>query len=183
MPVLAAPMARAEEQVWHRTAHIATRLEANGLYDTTQVWDVTADTLSAARITAQQSFGFSRELEDVTVLEAYTRKADGRIEEVAPEAIMDQAVSAGVSYPSFSDWQARTIIFPDLSAGDTAHFVLRRKAKLALFPGQYESSLRIGPVENVAAADIAISAPDGLDLGVDRQPPRRGARRSRPTAA
>jgi transglutaminase-like putative cysteine protease len=165
LPGLAARAESQEsEQVWHRAVHIATRLDASGLADTTQEWDVTAETPSAARIAAQQSFGFSRDLESVTVTEAYTRKKDGTIEPVDPAAILHQSVSAGVAYPSFSDWEARTIIFPDVGAGDTVHFVLHRRSKIALFPGEYENALNAGPDENVTEADITISAPAGIEL-------------------
>ena len=159
-------LARAEAPVWHRAAHVATRLEADGRYDTIQSWDVTAETPSAAHVAAQQSFGFSGELEDVALLEAYTSKQDGRREAVAPDAILHQGLAAGVTYPSFSDWQVRTIVFPDVEPGDTVHFMIERKARQALFLGQFESTLHIGPASNIDAADIAIDMPAGMQLRV-----------------
>ena len=116
---------------------------------------------------ANQSFGFSRGLERVALLEAYTRKADGTVLAVAPDAVLDSTLPpGGTDFPSFSDWRVRTIVFPDVQAGDTVHYVLLRRARRALFPGAYEATLTGGPQANVAAADIAITLPVAMRLAV-----------------
>jgi transglutaminase-like putative cysteine protease len=165
--VAAADPARAEARVvWHRSVQIATDLQPDGLYSTVEIWEVTPETPSAARVAGQQSFGFSRALETATVLNAYVRKPDGTTIPVAPQAVLHQALSARVEYPSFSDWASRTIIFPDVEAGDTVHYEIRRTAKQALFPGQFENTLHLGPLPNLTRADISITAPAALALHV-----------------
>ena len=170
LAVLAAPLAAKADgpvrQVWHRTARLSIHLLPDGRSISDQTWEVTADTPSAARVAAQQTFGFSGALEHVTVVEAYTQKADGRRIPVAPGAILSEATGATVEYPSFSDWQARSIIFPDVAAGDTVHYVLHRETTAPLFPGQFETDLRPGPYGNLTAVDISIAAPAGLTLHI-----------------
>jgi transglutaminase-like putative cysteine protease len=166
----------ASQEVWHRAVQVSTRLSADGLYDSTQTWDVTVDTASAARIAAQQGFGYSAGLEDVTVTEAYTLKPDGTRVPIGPDGIMTEAIGTSAEYPSFDDWQDRTIVFPDVAPGDTVHYVLHRQARAPLFPGQFETSLRAGDAANVTRADFSITLPAGMHLaafprGLDEAPP------------
>lgn len=172
LALFAAPLAQAGEkadQVWHRAMQVSTQLHRDGSYDSVQSWDVTADNPSAARAAAAQSFGFSSGLEDVTVLEAWTRKADGTRLPVGPDAVVNEETGTAGAYPSFDDWQDRTLIFPDVRPGDTVHYVLRRHSRAALFPGQFETALHPGPVANVTSADITVTAPAGLALHASAQ--------------
>ena len=86
---------------------------------------------------------------------------------MAPDAVLDHTLPpGGTDFPSFSDWRIRTIVFPDVEAGDTVHYVLLLRSRRALFPGAYEATLTGGPLANVTAADIAITLPAAMDLAV-----------------
>ncbi len=153
--------------IWHRSLTASLHIAADGTWQERQSWDVRADTDAAARVAANQSFGFSSGLERTTLLEAYTRKPDGTVLAVAPDAVLDRTLAAGGDdFPSFSDWRVRTIIFPDVEAGDTVHYVLLLRSRRPLFPGAYEATLTGGPQANVTAADIAISLPAAMHLAV-----------------
>lgn len=152
---------------WQRSEQVEYQVQADGRYTARQSFDITVNTEAALRVAAEQSFGWSAGLEDVQIEDAYTSKPDGTRIPVGRQGVLDQVVGVSAEYPSFSDWQARSIVFPDVQPGDTLHYVLRRRAVAALFPGQFTADLHIGPAPHVTQADITLSLPSGMQLGVD----------------
>ncbi len=161
------PPAAAAGASWHRSLVADLHIAADGTWRERQVWDVRVDTGAAARVAADQTFGFSKELERVALVEAYTRKPDGTEIAVASDAVLSRTLAAGdIDFPTFSDWRIRTIVFPDVRPGDTVHYVLLRRSRAPLFFGAYEATLDGGPRANVASADIRITLPATMHLAV-----------------
>src|SRR3954451_5889700 len=88
---LAAGNAEAASVLWHRSATLDYRVAADGTSTATEGWEVRAGTISVAHTIAQQSFNYIADLDEVEVVNAYTRKTDGRIIPVPPSSILSQA--------------------------------------------------------------------------------------------
>ncbi len=177
---LAASGAHAAGAVWHRSAILDYQVAADGTSTATEIWEVRADTASVAHTIAQQSYSYVADLEDVTLVEAYTLKADGRRIPVPADSVMKQAVTTMSSAPQFSALASRSIVFPAVEAGDTVHYELRRHTKETLFPGQFTLTLEPGNWSVMDRADIKLTLPPGMTLhiaasGLDEAP-------SQPTA-
>ena len=164
----AAPARAAEPPVlWHRTVTIDTRVAPNGIADAIETWDVRGDTTALAHTIAQQSFSYVADLDAVEIVEAYTRKADGTRIAAGPGAVMEQAVGTGASAPQFSVQRARTIVFPGVGAGDTVHYVLRRRGVATLFPGHLTVTMQPGQWANLDRVDLSVALPPGMAIKVE----------------
>lgn len=164
MSVLATAQAHATGPYWHRSAVLDYRVAADGTSTATEMWEVRADTNAIAQTLAQQTYSFAADLEQVELTAAYTRKRDGRILPVPPGSVMDKAVSTSASAPQFSALTVRTIVFPQVSAGDTVHYELRRTTHETMFPGQFLLTLEPGGSFTTEAVDIHISVAPGATL-------------------
>jgi transglutaminase-like putative cysteine protease len=87
----------------------------------------------------------------VAILDAYTRKADGRRIPVDEQQIVTQDGVAGAA-ASYADMKIKLIPFREIDVGDTTVLVTRISEKQHYFPNQF-SYLNIVPL---AARDIAI---------------------------
>ena len=93
---------------------------------------------SAAHNIAQYTLEYSESMETAEILEAFTRKADGKILEVDRSKIFPQAPPGSPQVPKFTDRKQKVIVFPDVNAGDTVVYTFRRTGK-PFFPGQFFS--------------------------------------------
>ncbi len=116
-------------------------VDAAGLETNTSHMEEQATNSAAAQDIAQQPITYSEALFDVDVTEAYTLKADGRKIPVAPSAIYSQLPPGASQTPMFDDERQKTIVFPDVEAGDTIVFTYKMRAKQSLIPGQYFSGI------------------------------------------
>lgn len=171
----AAASADAGSPYWHRTAVLDYHVAADGTATSTETWEVRADTNAIAQTIAQQSYSFTADLERVELTAAYTRKRDGRILAVPASSVMDKAVTTSASAPQFSALTARTIVFPQVSAGDTVHYELKRTTLESMFPGEFMITLEPGGGATTDRADIRITLAPGRTLhaattGLEEQP-------------
>lgn len=168
--------AAANAPLWHRSVTIETRVHPGGAANSTETWEVRADTTAVAHIVAQQSFSFIADMDAVELVEAYTRKADGRRIDVQPGAVLDQAVTTWAAAPQFSAQRSRTIVFPAVAAGDTVRYTLRRRGTASLFPGAFTATVQPGTWTYLDRADLTLSLPPGMTVqvaatGLDEQQP------------
>jgi hypothetical protein len=159
--------AQAEAASWHRSATLDYQVAADGTSIATEIWEVRADSAVLAHTIAQQSFSYLGDLGSVELVEAYTRKADGRILPVPAGSLLAQAVATTEAAPQFSALTSRTIVFPQVGAGDTVHYVLRRATREPLFPGEFLATLEPGDAPSLERADISVSLPPGKTLLAD----------------
>ena len=146
---------------WHRSATLDYRVAADGASVSSETWEVRADTNAIAQIIAQQSFSAIADLEQVDLVAAYTRKPDGRTLPVSPGSVMDKAVTTTASGPQFSALTVRTIVFPQVSAGDTIHYELRRTTKETMFPGEFTLNLEFGGAATADRVEVGITLAPG----------------------
>lgn len=159
--VFGAHAAAAAGPLWHRSAKLDYTVGPDGRASATEVWEVRADTSSVAHIIGQQTFSYVADLDRVELMAAYTRKPDGRIIPVPSGSVVDQAVTTTASAPQFTATASRTVVFPQVEAGDTVHYELRRTTMETLFPGEFTVSLAPGSGVIMERAEISLSLPPG----------------------
>jgi transglutaminase-like putative cysteine protease len=79
----------------------------------------------AARNGGRIDISYPASLQKIEILEAATLKADGRRLPVADDRIIDIAPQVAREVALYTDLRTRSIVFPDVEAGDTIHYVYR----------------------------------------------------------
>ena len=96
-----------------------------------------------------------------------TEKADGRTLPVDPSAIV--TTSPPNVGPLLPDLRQTTILFPDVTPGDTVRFTVERKSREPLFPGQFLLAQRYTVDGGAFSAHVTIEAPAGFPLQTKEQ--------------
>lgn len=88
----------------------------------------------------QTSITFSTSIQKADVIEAYTKKPDGRRLD-APKANLQVEANSGQGQnaPAFSDLTTLTVVFPDVEVGDTLVFSYRLSASEPMFPKHFST--------------------------------------------
>src|SRR6516165_251838 len=106
-----------------------TIVEPDGSYTTITHAETIATNESAAHNIAQHRVEYSEGMETAEILEAFTRKADGKILEVDRTQIFPQAPPGSSQLPMFNDRKQKVIVFPDVSAADTMVYTIKQTHK------------------------------------------------------
>ena len=106
-----------------------TIVQPDGSYTTITHTEMLATNESAAHSIAQHRVEYSESMETADVLEAFTRKADGKILEVDRTQIFPQAPPGSSQLPMFNDRKQKVIVFPDVSAADTVVYTIKQTHK------------------------------------------------------
>ena len=106
-----------------------TIVQPDGSYTTITHTEMLATNESAAHSIAQHRVEYSESMETADVLEAFTRKADGKILEVDRTQIFPQAPPGSSQLPMFNDRKQKVIVFPDVSAADTMVYTIKQTHK------------------------------------------------------
>jgi len=104
----------------------------------------------------------------VEIVEAFTRKADGRKVPADPRDFVMQAGAVGAA-TSYVDIKLQQIPFRDLSVGDTAVLTVRTVEKEHYIPGLYSRSIVNAPSVIRKSIDVTLRAPAALDVHHDEQ--------------
>lgn len=120
----------------HYTQHFV--VEADGSYRLSVEHAKTIAQQRAVATHSQYYISYNRSFDEVSGIEAYTRKRDGRRIDVQDAQIKDQQEAASADAPMFQDTRLKVVVFPDVEAGDqlVVRYVLRRHTPL--FPGHFE---------------------------------------------
>src|SRR5206468_1343872 len=97
---------------------------------------ITIQKEAAIQAVGQQRMSYIEGMETLTILEAYTQKADGRRIDVDPAQIITTDLYSGLMF-YMRDEKVRTTIFPDLSVGDTIVLKAAIEKSEDFFPGQF----------------------------------------------
>ncbi|MGC6368257.1 DUF3857 domain-containing transglutaminase family protein [Pseudomonas sp. K2I15] len=89
------------------------------------------------RSRAQQPVSYNRSLDTLEIVEAFTRKPDGRKVPVSAEQIKEQQERASADSPMFQDSRVKVVIFPEVAVGDRLTLRYQRVRKTPLFPGEF----------------------------------------------
>ena len=106
-----------------------TIVEPDGSYTTITHAETIATNESAAHNIAQHRVEYSEGMETAEVLEAFTRKIDGRILAVDQTQIFAQAPPGSPRVPMFNDRKQKVIVFPNVSAEDTVVYTIKQTRK------------------------------------------------------
>jgi hypothetical protein len=113
-------------------------VEPNGSYTTIFHVEKLATNESAAHNIAQYTLEYSESMETAEILEAFTRKADGKVLEVDRTQIFSQAPPGSPQVPKFTDRKQKVVVFPDVVAEDMVVYTVKRTRKPS-FLGQFYS--------------------------------------------
>jgi transglutaminase-like putative cysteine protease len=168
-PGLAAPLPNAADLVPQPpliivAADNAYDVAADGTYAQTYHFEFRPTNDAAARHEGQQAITYSPSLEDLTILEAYTKKADGRVIPVPSSAIHDQLPFASADLAAFGDQRQKVIVFPDAAGGDTLVYTWRREVHHPPFPGQFMTSIYMSVATPWDSLTLTIRAPRAMTL-------------------
>ena len=106
-----------------------TIVQLDGSYTTIIHAETLATNESAAHSIAQHRVEYSESMETAEILEAFTRKADGKILEVDRTQIFPQAPPGSLQVPMFNDRKQKVIVFPDVSAEDAVVYTIKQAHK------------------------------------------------------
>lgn len=108
----------------------------------TRSWAMTVLKPQAVEWAKRTSVNYSTSVQKLDVLEAYTRKADGRRLDV-PKENYQLNINKGrePGGPVFSDQSSLSVVFPDLTAGDTVVFSYRIVQTEPIFPGHFDAGM------------------------------------------
>jgi hypothetical protein len=104
-------------------------VQPNGSYTMISHGEMLATNESAAHGIAQHRVEYSESMETAEILEAFTRKADGKILEVDRTQIFPQAPPGSLQVPMFNDRKQKVIVFPDVSAEDAVVYTIKQTHK------------------------------------------------------
>src|SRR5262249_17995274 len=122
-------------------------LEADGRWVGIIESERKAHDAQAARNGGRIDLSYQASLHKLEILEAITVKADGRRIAVASDKIIDVAPAASREVSFYTDLRTRSIVFPDVEAGDSIRYAYRITSFDRIWPGYswdfyWRSSLR-----------------------------------------
>jgi transglutaminase-like putative cysteine protease len=141
-----------------------TDLKADGQFVQTVDQQIKVQTQAGLQQAGQMAFSFSASLQRFEVLQAQTRKSDGRVVEVRPESIFTRDLPASTGAPMFADIKVVVIVFPELAVGDSVFARVRIEQAQPMFPGHYSGLAFLMPHLLVDQARFVLRAPKSLKL-------------------
>jgi transglutaminase-like putative cysteine protease len=120
---------------------------------------------SALEDLKQTSVSYSKSSQTLEILEAYTRKPDGRRLDV-PKSNFQVHTEGGQdgSSPIFSDYNSTSVVFPEVAVGDTVVISYKLTTTQAWFPGKislmgtYPRNVPYGDVKVTIDAPVSMNA-------------------------
>ncbi len=143
-------------------AHYA--VNADGTYTATIEQVERALTQNGVQRIGQASMVYSRSMQDLEVVEAYTLKPDGTRIPVPKDKIFVQAPPETQDAPTFSDDKVVKVVFPQVEVGNEVHVTWRLVQNKPYFPGQFYAA-DLEPIDLVVRrVEIAVDAPVDMPL-------------------
>src|SRR5690606_27301443 len=81
----------------------------------------------AVTVAGQAALQYSESLQELEIIEAYTTTKDGQRIDVPADRIITQQSPLSASAPTFSDYKALIVVFPQLEIGATVTLHYRQK--------------------------------------------------------
>jgi hypothetical protein len=155
--------ARAQSVEQLTTADI--QISSDLAVDATYHFEATPRVEAAVRGAAQRRWQVPGN-QQAAVIEAFTRKADGRIIPADPRDFSTQNGILGDA-ASFVDVKIQQVPFRDLSVGDTTVLTLRTTEKQHYIPGQYGQEWFIVPGSAKQTLEVTLRTPATLEIHSD----------------
>lgn len=139
-------------------------VQADGQYTATLHLEMRAGTSADARSLAVIPWTYSASREQVDIVAAFIRKADGHETPVDPAAIRDPAPDASQPLSQFTDRRRKLIPFNGLVAGDTVVVEIHEHMARPLLPGVFSLALLFGRTQAWDDVRVNITVPGSLKL-------------------
>lgn len=145
------------------TYHAEYEVNADGSHTETHKWAMAILKEEAVARSKQAGVSFSTSIQKGEILEAYTRKKDGRRLDV-PKDNYQVSTNKGrdAASPIFSDFTSITVVFPDVEVGDSVGLAYRIVQTEPMFPGHFSVAHTFSKYWACDEARIKVSAPAGL---------------------
>lgn len=143
--------------------HAEYRLNDDGSHTESISWAMTALKERAIEQVKHASITYSTSIQKAEVLSAYTRKADGRRID-SPKSNFQVKVNKGKGKdaPVFSDMTTLSVVFPEVTVGDTVVFAYRIVQTEPMFPGKFSTMATFPRQYAYDEVKIRFDAPAGL---------------------
>lgn len=131
----------------------------------TRSWSTTVLKPKALEWVKRASVSYSTSVQKAEVLEAYTRKADGRRIDV-PKENYQLNINKGREQggPVFSDHSSMSVVFPDVAVGDTVVFSYRLTQSEAIFPRHFDAGQVFSRQAAYDDVKVSIDYPSSLPV-------------------
>jgi hypothetical protein len=144
--------------------HVDVRLNEDGTNVRTHDFAIKVLKEKAIEGARTTTLSHSTSVETLEVLEAHTRKADGRKLPVSKDSYQLNVNSGAGGNPAFSDRTTLTIIFPEVAVGDTVVMRYKVEQKEPIFPGHYSERETFGTSYPYDDVRMTIDAPATLKV-------------------
>jgi len=141
-----------------------TDLKAGGQFVQVVEQQIKIQTQAGLQQAGQMAFNYTVSMQKFEVLQAQTRKADGRVVEVKPDAIFTRDLPASTGAPMFADIKVVVIVFPEVAVGDSIYARVRIEQVQPMFPGHYSGLAFLMPHFLMDQAKFVLRAPKSLKL-------------------
>ena len=141
-------------------------LDDKGLSTGTFEIERQAHDAQAARSGARVDLSYVAGQETIEILDAATVKADGRRIPVGPDRILDIAPQVPRDVAMYSDTRTKSVVFPDVAAGDSIRYVYRLKRFSTSWPG-FSWTAPLRTLARVKESEMTIDVPASLPLLVE----------------
>lgn len=145
--------APATSRVPHYTASYTVNADGSSVEN--RAWSMAVITPDSVGSTGRTSISYNRQWQKVMVLEAYTRKADGRRLKVPKAGFQETADAA-------SGLEDLTIQFPNVALGDTVVLSYRVTTSRPMFPGQFSVNESFPRTDTYDDVKIRVDVPASL---------------------
>jgi len=156
------------ESVFTVEKHILTiEINADGTYTETEEELDKIETLKGIDALSQASFSYTKNMQTLEILDAYTIKPNGTKIKVTKEGIREKEDSLSDGADSFSDVKHKIIIFPDVTVGSKVYSKTREKTFKTKFKNQFYFYLSSSPYHKVIYEEINFIVKKPLHLNID----------------
>ena len=142
-------------------------VQADGTYVRTLQFERRANTEAGAKAIGQFAISFSPSRSTVEVVEAQTKKANGQVLPVGPEAIKEQLAPGSENLSMFTDMRQKVLIFPQVAAGDAISGTIRQTQFAAQFKDLFSAWFTYPRTELWDEVQITITTPATMMLQAD----------------
>lgn len=157
-------------------------IDKNGAFTETRKWEMTVLKERAVESARSYTLSYSTSIQKAEVLEAYTRKANGKKIKVPKDNYQIEANSGkGKDSPIYSDRTSMTVVFPEVAVGDTLVFSYKLTAKEPMFAGHFSQTETYPKMRAFDQVHVTIDAPASLwtqhrvqDMQIVRNEEKRG---------
>ena len=161
----AADDAAADPATWVEQSEVAYSINDDGSY--TETHRVSMRVLKEAAVANSKRFAisYSTGVAKSEILQAYTRKPDGRHVDVPSSNFQVQTNSgSGGNKPIFSDQTTLTVVFPEIAVGDAVvvSYVIRQTE--AIFPNQFSAGQSFSRAIGIDEFKVRFEWPGARDV-------------------